>query len=644
MTILRFLLGLSLLLFFTLSVSSQDSLKQVLANADNDEQRLEALEGLYKEYLAKDLDSSIYYTRQAIELADEMSDLESKAFMLKNAGIVNYYKGDYIQVLEYWNSSLNLFREIDHAQGESNLLSNLGSVYNQTGDYTKAIDNFLASLRIAERIEDTLRVATLYQNLGALYSNLDEFDRSEEYYIKAIEQCEAIDYFECVGLAYSNLSEVSREREDYVQARDYTQKAIEIFKSHDFPQLPEALVSLALISNLQSKYQQAIEETQEALSVANEKGSNFVLPKIYATQGKSWNGLKKYKKGLAAYENAVATSANIGINSDLQEAYTGLVESHKNLNNYKQAAAAQDSLISINNYIYNTEKDKSISNLELTYNVEKKESEIALLNSEIEKSNLQRNLLLSASSFLLILIGGVGFLYRYSRKKNRVIKDEKDKSDKLLKNILPPQTAEELKTHGKVMPKRHEFTTVLFTDFVRFTEVSAKHSPEVIVSSIDYYFKEFDRIIQKHGLEKIKTIGDAYMCAGGLHDQNVNSQIILQNTLAAASDIVNFTIQAEKNPPLEGVTFKVRVGINSGPVVAGVVGQTKFQYDIWGDTVNVASRMETNSEPNEINVSESVYNIVNDDTSFEYRGEIEAKHSGKLKMYYFRENTEKSLN
>jgi len=585
MTILRFLLGLSLLLFFTLSVSSQDSLKQVLANADNDEQRLEALEGLYKEYLAKDLDSSIYYTRQAIELADEMSDLESKAFMLKNAGIVNYYKGDYIQVLEY-------------------------SVYNQTGDYTKAIDNFLASLRIAERIEDTLRVATLYQNLGALYSNLDEFDRSEEYYIKAIEQCEAIDYFECVGLAYSNLSEVSREREDYVQARDYTQKAIEIFKSHDFPQLPEALVSLALISNLQSKYQQAIEETQEALSVANEKGSNFVLPKIYATQGKSWNGLKKYKKGF----------------------------------NYKQAAAAQDSLISINNYIYNTEKDKSISNLELTYNVEKKESEIALLNSEIEKSNLQRNLLLSASSFLLILIGGVGFLYRYSRKKNRVIKDEKDKSDKLLKNILPPQTAEELKTHGKVMPKRHEFTTVLFTDFVRFTEVSAKHSPEVIVSSIDYYFKEFDRIIQKHGLEKIKTIGDAYMCAGGLHDQNVNSQIILQNTLAAASDIVNFTIQAEKNPPLEGVTFKVRVGINSGPVVAGVVGQTKFQYDIWGDTVNVASRMETNSEPNEINVSESVYNIVNDDTSFEYRGEIEAKHSGKLKMYYFRENTEKSLN
>jgi class 3 adenylate cyclase len=151
------------------------------------------------------------------------------------------------------------------------------------------------------------------------------------------------------------------------------------------------------------------------------------------------------------------------------------------------------------------------------------------------------------------------------------------------------------------------------------------------VNSIDYYFRRFDEITSKHNLEKIKTIGDAYMCVGGLPKENESNAM---DAVKAAHDIIAFVEETRQNPP-EGVTpFNIRIGINSGPLVAGVVGTKKFQYDIWGDTVNVASRMEANCEPNQINVSENVFELLKNSLNFTYRGKIDVKNRGKMKMYY----------
>ena len=260
----------------------------------------------------------------------------------------------------------------------------------------------------------------------------------------------------------------------------------------------------------------------------------------------------------------------------------------------------------------------------LSFEVSQKQIEVDLLQEE--KKN--QRLIWIGLTVILGLISSLLFsVFRYSKKINK----ERKRSDNLLLNILPAETATELKTKGKVVARKFESVTVLFTDFVGFTEYSQELSPEELVEIIDYYFSKFDQIIEKYELEKIKTIGNAYMCAGGLPFPSSNHA---QNTISAALEILDFLATDNQNNKHHKKSFDIRIGINSGPVVAGVVGLKKFAYDIWGDTVNTASRMENNSKSGKINISEHTYELIKDRFDCAYRGEIEVKNKGLMKMYF----------
>jgi class 3 adenylate cyclase len=234
---------------------------------------------------------------------------------------------------------------------------------------------------------------------------------------------------------------------------------------------------------------------------------------------------------------------------------------------------------------------------------------------------------------MLILIITIGFYRRYKfiKKTNGIIEEEKNRSNQLLLNILPEETALELKRSGKVQAKKFDSVTVLFADFEGFTKYSENLAPEKLVESIDFYFSKFDTIMDKYNLEKIKTVGDAYMCAGGLPfpTKDHAHKIVL-----AALEIVQFVEDSKKVNSENQTRFEIRIGINTGPIVAGVVGIKKFSYDIWGDTVNIASRMESNSEAGKINISAFTYNIIKNDFDCKYRGEFEVKNKGMMKMYF----------
>ncbi|WP_246019996.1 adenylate/guanylate cyclase domain-containing protein [Muriicola soli] len=196
---------------------------------------------------------------------------------------------------------------------------------------------------------------------------------------------------------------------------------------------------------------------------------------------------------------------------------------------------------------------------------------------------------------------------------------------------MPEETALELKEYGKVKARKYESVTVLFTDFKGFTSYSEDLSPEALVETIDFYFSKFDAIIENYGLEKIKTIGDSYMCVGGLHGEEKNHAVRM---VSAALDIVAFVEETKNDIKATELSFDIRIGINSGPVVAGVVGTHKFAYDIWGDAVNVAARMESMSQAGKINISEMTYHLVKKEFICTPRGVIAIKNRGEMDMYF----------
>ncbi len=227
--------------------------------------------------------------------------------------------------------------------------------------------------------------------------------------------------------------------------------------------------------------------------------------------------------------------------------------------------------------------------------------------------------------FVQILTGILIFIL------SRNLNIERKKSDSLLLNILPESIADELKHHNSVVPKSYDSISILFTDMAGFTKVAEKMSPQELVGELDYYFRGFDAIIKKHKMEKIKTIGDAYMAAGGLPKTNLTHAI---DSVLCGLEFQRFMADHKEIRQMQNLpVWELRLGIHTGHAIAGVVGTDKFAYDIWGDSVNTASRLESSGIVGEVNISKATYDLVSEFFECEHRGKIQAKNKGEIDMY-----------
>lgn len=247
-----------------------------------------------------------------------------------------------------------------------------------------------------------------------------------------------------------------------------------------------------------------------------------------------------------------------------------------------------------------------------------------------------------AALFALVLLAG-GSLFSFVRarqhskvmeEKNKTIREEQERSENLLLNILPALVADELKKNGSTQAQYYDDVSVLFADFVGFSKIAEQLKPQQLVTELDTAFKAFDEIIARYNLEKIKTIGDAYMCAGGLV-QGAKNGNQLRDMVSAAREMQSWLAAWNADREAKGKPrFDARIGIHRGPVVAGVVGSKKFAFDIWGDTVNIAARVEQASEGGKINISGKAFEIVKTFAPCQYRGKISAKNKGEIDMYF----------
>jgi class 3 adenylate cyclase len=306
-----------------------------------------------------------------------------------------------------------------------------------------------------------------------------------------------------------------------------------------------------------------------------------------------------------------------------------LSDAYEKKGDLKNSKASLDQYIKLQNEIIKDENSNRSLSFETEQQILSLNAEKQMQQKEISRQKFIRNLIIGGLALMIIF--SVIFLVQRIR-----ISKEKKRSEGLLLNILPAKVAEELKVTGHCQAKTFSLVTVMFMDFKDFTSVSEKVSAELLVDEINFCFSAFDSIIQKYKVEKIKTVGDSYICVGGLPVLNYTHASDIVN---AGLEIRDFMLMHKKEKEgRDEIPFELRIGIHTGPVVAGIVGVKKFQYDIWGDTVNLAARMESSGEAGKVNISGTTYALVKDKFACIHRGKIQAKNKGEIDMYFV-ENT-----
>lgn len=490
--------------------------------------------------------------------------------------------------LKYYDLALKHFLSRKDYRICSVLYSQKGDLYLKMKDQKNAVKNINLATQEAEKIEGCIEKESAYSTIGYVYYDMANYNKALEFHLKALNGCP-------INTAYKNF-----EEQEYNVGASY----------------------LALAKNIE-------QITNPTAEIPKNRNKLLLLSEKY---------LQRTKKSSQTENNLTTYTQAINL---LHETYDLLGNKVKALEYYKEYVTNKDSLQTIENreLLVQNQMQFEFDQQEKVRKAEQ-EAKDALVREEIAKEKSKRNMALAGVGFFVVLAGFSGFAYYQKKKDNKTIATEKQKSDDLLLNILPAEVANELKEKGTSDAKYFDSVSIMFTDFKDFTRLSEKIPSKELIEELNYCFKAFDEIIAKHGVEKIKTIGDAYMAVCGLPAEDGNHA---QKMVQTALEIRNFIDDYKAKRQCEGKSFfEMRIGINSGEVVAGIVGIKKFAYDIWGDAVNTASRMESNGAIGKVNISESTYELIKNDFKFEYRGKIETKGKGDIDMYFV-ENKEESL-
>lgn len=628
--------------------SEIDSLKTVLKSMPDDTNKVLTLIELSSNYYGVDPSEAIANAENARNLSIKLGFKKGRALALKSMGIANYYKGDYVEALDQWQKALTVFDSIGDKSGVANMLSNIGGIYFNQGDDVNALDYYLRALKLAEELDDKLRIATACINIGALYNNKDNTKPlAKEYYERALPISIALDDKDAIGTVTVNLGELYMEYyHDDSTALNYFMQSLEAYTGSE--NLPYTLNDIGKLYLKKKDYTRSLQYHIQAYDLAQVMDSKLDMVQSLKGLAATNAGQKNFKQSLSNYTKAEAIAKEIGATYELKDIYEGLSNTYSALSDFKNAYEYNTLYSGIKDSIYNIETDKKLSGLLFNFEIEKKETEIDLLTKDkelqdvvIQRQELAKNASLIGLTLIIVIAVILYYGYRNKVRTNKILDAQKDQIEGLLLNILPASVAKELQDNGKAIPRYYESVSVLFTDFKGFTMLSQGMTPNDLVEELNAFFVAFDKIIQKYHLEKIKTIGDSYMCAGGIPDTNTSHPF---DIVHAALEIREYIREKNKLKVAAGLpSWDLRIGIHTGPVVAGVVGLNKYAYDIWGSTVNIASRMESSGEPGKVNVSSFTYSIIKNKFSCSHRGKISAKNIGEIDMYFVEPATESQL-
>ena len=612
------------------------------------------------------------------ELSKKSPDLVKVSESLNNIGICHYLMNDYREAITWFEKALATDNKTGILKNIATRYNNLGLAYKKLGLYDKASGYYKQALAIDIQQQDTTSIAKSYNNLGTIFDIWGRYDSAIHYYDKSLKLKESMKDSAGMAISLNNIGIVYKSWGKYNSATEYFEEALKIDRSLGKTQeIPKRLNNIGLTYNLRKEYDRALDIFTEALNMANELNNKDLIASIYTNMGSSYMNLKQYEDAIQYHELAleiyeesgnqanVATvlsylaeiytlkgnynramnllsrstniSEEINMRNQSKKNYLAYSELYKAMGNFSEALNYYMKYVELKDTLYTEEIHKQITDFEIKYETEKKDNEITLLKQnreiqdlQIKKERILRNSLIGLTALLVVLAGVISWSLYQKRLNNKVIASEKAKSDQLLQNILPASIAHDLKEKGKTEPRLYENVTICFTDMVEFTQLASMIKPKKLIEELNMIFTAFDDIVGRHHCERIKTIGDSYMAVCGLPDEDARHA---ENIIRAAVEMIHYL---EKKNLESDIEWRMRIGIHSGNVIAGVVGTKKYLYDVFGDTINTASRIESASEPMRINISENTFELVKDIFKTEPRGEIEVKGKGKISMFFIK--------
>jgi adenylate cyclase len=627
-------------------------LKSVKKNADKSAPTIKdtaianVLYELSKIYWYDKPDTAIDYAKQSLLLSQQIGFKKGIGFAYYSMGVSKVFKNDLDSAMELTTMSLKTGEQIGDKHIIASAYLNIGVIFDSKNNFPEALKNFFTALKIAEEIGDRQITIWSYDNIARAYELLGNYQDASANFSAVLKINLEIGDKQSIASDYTEIGLCDAEQNKYSEALKYHFLALKISEAiEDKPSISSSYINIGYVYQQQGNYPEALKYYFSHLKISKELADSMGIAGSYEQIGQIYSKQKRYDEASDYLSKGLKFAKSSGSLPEMKADYQTLSEvynaqalspliSHQNRGEYAMKALEYYKLfIDAHDSLFNSDNTKKITQLEMQYAFDKKE---ALAKAEQEKKDddalkkMQKQRLVRNA-----LIGGFGIMLLFAGifwSQRNTIKKGKKLSDDLLLNILPEEVAEELKEKGSAKAKQFDEVTVMFTDFKNFTQLSEKLSPSELVAEIHTCFKTFDGIIDKYNIEKIKTIGDSYMCAGGLPVINKNNATDVVN---AAIEIQQFILKYfEERIKIGKEPFEVRIGIHSGPVVAGIVGIKKFAYDIWGDTVNIASRMESSGEAGKVNISGATYELVKEKFNCTHRGKITAKNKGEIDMYF----------
>lgn len=522
----------------------------------------------------------------------------------------------------YGDSALKLANKIKWAKGISSSYNTMGVYYMSRAQYMEALKFYLDALKINDSINNTVGIAVNLLNIGVAYANLEEHERAITYYLKALNKALEIDRWETIALAYLNLSKAYYSLKQFKKSLVVINSGLQFTQSKRLKDLEAYLhknrgmvwLELGFLDKADSSLHVAANMNEQLGLISETASSYYFLGKLRLNQIAkigSKNSLKLKQDAVLFFNKSIALYKQSKNELELYKVYQGLSEANAFMQDFEQAYSNYVIYHQLKDSIFSAENQRNIARLEAKKEIELKDK---LLENEKKLSGIQRiyfvSGLLVLSIFLILIL------------------KERRKSDRLLLNILPKDIAHRLKQKEKYIADRVNEVTIVFIDIVGFTALSSKTDPAALVLILDGLFKQFDALAEEFKLEKIKTIGDCYMAVSGLPKSKNNHAEL------AAKMALKLLDQQSKICAVVKQDLQFRIGIDYGEVVAGVIGNSKFTYDLWGDAVNMASRMESNGAPGKIHCTERFKLKLEHNFNFEYNNQLNIKGKGKMNTWF----------